>query len=151
MEQAPHWLTHCHNITRQITLPLVPRHRALCSPPPPPMPYCTISVGHNPHDLCSWHTNATSTKHPKPTLTPQQSRLLRSLQSAAILTLWNAFTTRAFGEKPTPTHDEILNQLLGRLLFLRSIDIQLDPLTPWANPQKIQSLIFTAKNRYIPP
>src|SRR6185503_15724756 len=65
MEQAPHWLTHCHNITRQITLPLVPRHRALCSPPPPPMPYCTISVGHNPHDLYSWHTNATSTKHSK--------------------------------------------------------------------------------------
>jgi exonuclease III len=88
---------------------------------------------------------------PNPALTPQQSRLLRSLQSTALLTLWNAFTTRAFGHNPTPSHDDILNQLLGRILFLRSIDIHIDPLTPWINPNKIQSIINTSKNRYIPP
>ena len=86
-----------------------------------------------------------------PSLPQQQLRLLRSLQSAAILTLWNAFTTRAFGRNPTPSHTDITNQLLGRLLFLRSIDIQLDPLTPWVPPNRIQSLLQTSKNRYLPP
>ena len=88
---------------------------------------------------------------PHPDTTQPQLRLLRSLQSAAILTLWNAFTTRAFGHKPTPTHTDIIYQLLGHLLFLRSIDKKIDPLTPWTSPKKIQLIINTAINRYIPP
>ena len=88
---------------------------------------------------------------PNPTLTPQQTRLIHSLQSTAILTLWSAFTARAFGHEPTPSHDDIINQLLGRILFLRTLDLQIDPLTPWINPNKIQSLLQIAKCRYLPP
>ena len=88
---------------------------------------------------------------PHPSITQQQLQLLRSLQSAAILTLWNAYTTRAFGHKPTPPHTDIIHQFLGRLLFLRSIDKQIDPLTPWVSPKKLLTIINTAKNRYIPP
>src|SRR5581483_8974510 len=98
------------------------------------------------HMIYTDGTHAQPPPHtPNPTLTPHQARLLRSLQSTAILTLWNAFTTRAFGHNPTPSHDDILNQLLGRILFLRSLDLQIDPLTPWIHPNKIQSFIHTSK------
>ena len=69
---------------------------------------------------------------PNPSLTQHELRLIRSLQSTAMLTLWNAFTSRAFGNEPTLPHNDIIQSMLGRLLYLRSIDIQIDPLTPWA-------------------
>jgi len=88
---------------------------------------------------------------PNPSTTQHQLWLIRSLQSAAITTLWNAFTSRAFGHNPTPSHSDITNLLLGRLLFLRSLDLHIDPLTPWISPNKIQSIINMSRNRYIPP
>src|SRR6185312_14482664 len=88
---------------------------------------------------------------PDPSLTPQQLHLLRSLQSAAILTMWNAFTSRAFGHNPTLSISHILNQLLGRLLFLHMLDLHIDSLTPWINPTNILSIITCSKARYISP
>ena len=88
---------------------------------------------------------------PNSSLSECQLRLIRSIQSAVLTTLWNAFTSRAFGHDPTPTHHDIVDQLLGRLLYLRTLDIHLDPLTPWIKPTKILSLIMIAKNRYTPP
>src|SRR5581483_4692033 len=88
---------------------------------------------------------------PNPSTTQHQLRLIRSLQSAAITTLWNAFTSRAFGHNPTPSHSDITNLLLGRLLFLRSLDLHIDPRTPWISPNRIQSIINISRNRYIPP
>ena len=88
---------------------------------------------------------------PNPSLSEHQLRLLRSIQSAAILTLWSAFTTRAFGHNPTPTHTDIMDQLLGRLLYLRTIDLHINPLTPWVSPKKTLSVITVAKNRFVPP
>ena len=88
---------------------------------------------------------------PNSSLSECQLRLIRSIQSAVLTTLWNAFTSRAFGHDPTPTHHDIVDRLLGRLLYLRTLDIHLDPLTPWIKPTKILSLVMTAKNRYTPP
>src|SRR6185312_1307179 len=151
MGAAPYWPTHCYHSTRQHTMPLVPEHKTQYPPPLPPMPYCPISMGHHPYDLCRWHSIATSPQIPNPSITQHQLQLLRSLQSAAITTLWNAFTSRAFGHNPTPSHVDITSLLLGRLLYLCSIDIHIDPLTPWISPNKIQSFINTSRNRYIPP
>ena len=88
---------------------------------------------------------------PNPSLTQHELRLTRSLQSAALLTLWNAFTSRAFGNEPTLLHNDIIQSMLGRLLYLRSIDLQIDPLTPWALPNRIQTILTISKNRYLPP
>src|SRR6185312_15993886 len=88
---------------------------------------------------------------PDPSLTPQQLCLLHSLQSAAILTIWNAFTSRAFGHNPTLSISHILDQFLGCLLFLRTLDLQIDPHIPWTTPNNILSIISLSKSRYIPP
>ena len=88
---------------------------------------------------------------PSPSLSPQQHRLLRSTQSAAISILWNAFSSRAFGRNPTPSPTEITNQLIGRLLSLRALDLQIDPTTPWVSPSQLNSIINIAKHRHTPP
>ena len=78
---------------------------------------------------------------PNPSLNTGEHRLLRSIQSAALSALWNAFTNRAFGLNAIPTHLEITYQFFRRLLTLRSTDLQLEPNTPWLTAEKIQSLI----------
>jgi len=88
---------------------------------------------------------------PHPDFSPQQLRLLRSIQSATITSLWNSFTTRAFGHNPTPSHTDIINTFLSRLLMLRSLDLQIDPGTPWISIQKIYSLTNSTIDRYTPP
>jgi len=87
---------------------------------------------------------------PDPSLSPSQHRLLCSTQSAALTTLWNAFTSRAFGRNPTPNIHEIAKQLLERLLSLRSLDLLIDPTTPWVPPNRIQHIITIAINRHTP-
>src|SRR6185312_7637424 len=83
-------------------------------------------------------------------LTPQQLHLFRSLQSAAMLTIWNAFTSRAFGHNPTLSISHILDQFLGHLLFLHTLDLQIDPHIPWTTPNNILSIISLSREIHLP-
>src|SRR6185437_13740210 len=66
MGAAPYWPTRFYHSTRQHTMPLVPEHKTQCPPPLPPMPYCPISMGYHPYDICRWHSITTSPPNPQP-------------------------------------------------------------------------------------
>src|SRR6185312_3748490 len=151
LAMAAYWSTNCQNIPDKSQCPWCPNTE-----------HNTLHLFHQCHIASTiWDTTQliyTACTHslpppytPDPSLTPQQLRLFRSLQSAAMLTIWNAFTSRAFGHNPTLSISHILDQFLGRLLFLCTLDLQIDPHIPWTTPNNILSVISLSKSRYISP